>query len=423
LKTYHKNPRQITERQFKDLEKWLEELGDLGGIVHDLNSDEVIGGNQRARVFDILKAESAPIVLTDEFDPPTKQGTVALGYIQWRGEQYGYRQVRWTARQCEQANVVANRAGGGWDWDVLANEFKMGDLLEWGFTEFDFQMAGVALPEDEPPDDPGPQIDKAAELQKKWGTALGQVWELGEHRMVCGDCTDKAVVEAVMRGEGIDALITDPPYSSGGQFRSDRSQSTREKYVQSGTRVTRRNFSGDNKDQRAFLSWASYWLGDAFANSNNGAITIIFVDWRQLPLMTDAVQWGGWVWRNIITWWKPGIRMQRGRFSLSAEYLIYASRGVPVEGEQSPQNVLSFPPVDQKDHIAEKPVDLLCILIGVTLTGAVIYDPFLGSGTTLIACERLGRKCRGIEIEPKYIAVTLERWHQMTGVEPVLVSG
>jgi hypothetical protein len=140
MKTYHKNPRQITERQFKDLEKWLEELGDLGGIVHDLNSDEVIGGNQRARVFDILRQENAPIVLTDEFSPPTRQGTVALGYIQWRGEQYGYRQVRWTARQCEQANVVANRAGGAWDWDVLANEFEMGDLLEWGFKDFELGL-------------------------------------------------------------------------------------------------------------------------------------------------------------------------------------------------------------------------------------------------------------------------------------------
>jgi len=161
MKTYHKNPRQITRKQFSDLEKWLEELGDLGGIVHDLNSDEVIGGNQRARVFDILKAENAPIVLTDEFDPPTRQGTVALGYIQWRGERYGYRQVRWTERQCEQANIVANRAGGEWDWDVLANEFEMGDLLTWGFDETQLFGAGMMVPDFQPVGiDEQPRLDQ-----------------------------------------------------------------------------------------------------------------------------------------------------------------------------------------------------------------------------------------------------------------------
>ncbi|MHC4088693.1 MAG: hypothetical protein ACYSVY_00170 [Planctomycetota bacterium] len=137
MKTYHKNPRKISEKQFSDLEKWLEELDDLSGIVHDLNSDEVVGGNQRARVFDILQKKDAPIVLTDEFDPPTRQGTVALGYIQWRGERYGYRQVRWTPEQCEKANIVPNIAGGNWDWDKLQNQFKSADLLEWGFTEWE----------------------------------------------------------------------------------------------------------------------------------------------------------------------------------------------------------------------------------------------------------------------------------------------
>lgn len=135
MKTYHKNPRHITDKQLSDLEIWLEELGDLSGIVHDLNTDEIIGGNQRARVFDILHDNNASITITDTFSPPTHQGTVALGYIQWRGERYTYRQVRWTERQCEQANIVANRAGGQWDFDELANSFEVGELLEWGFEE------------------------------------------------------------------------------------------------------------------------------------------------------------------------------------------------------------------------------------------------------------------------------------------------
>jgi hypothetical protein len=149
MKPYHKNPRQITKQQFENLERTLEELGDLSGIVHDLNSNEVIGGNQRARVFEILRNENAPIVITDTFVPPTKQGTIALGYIEWRGERYSYRQVRWTPRQCEKGNIVSNYGGGDTDYDILANEFEVGDLLTWGFDEAELGMAGFDLLGDE----------------------------------------------------------------------------------------------------------------------------------------------------------------------------------------------------------------------------------------------------------------------------------
>jgi DNA modification methylase len=386
MKTYHKNPRQITEKQFKDLEKWLEELGDLGGIVHDLNSDEVIGGNQRARVFDILRQENAPVVLTDEFDP-----------IQWRGERYGYRQVRWTARQCEQANVVANRAGGAWDWDVLANEFEMGDLLEWGFTEFDFQMAGLALPEDEPPEDPGPQIDKAAELQEKWGTALGQVWELGEHRLVCGDCTDEAVVEAVMRGERARYGFNDPPYGidvdtgwlSALNVKRGKPPNVSDDRLQGddGTFDASICFGFDK-----WLTWGFPYVGSAEASG--------WLVWDKWPGV-DGGGMGNPVEMASTNLW-TGFRLVRvmwgGYYKASGE--------------------------SREPHPTQKPIGVIEPYIAqYTAPKVLIADFVLGSGTTLIACERLGRKCRGIEIEPKYIAVTLERWHQMTGVEPVLVSG
>lgn len=214
-----------------------------------------------------------------------------------------------------------------------------------------------------------------------------------------GDC-----LEILPTLSGVDALITDPPYSSGGQFRGDRTKKTSLKYVQTGSEITcKADFSGDNRDQRAFLTWSSIWFSQALRCSNPGAVACIFTDWRQLPTMTDAVQCGGWVWRNLVTWWKPGIRMQRGRFSSSAEYVVYASSGVPVEGEQSPQNVLSIAPVggEDKDHIAEKPLELMEALIGVTLPGAVILDPFMGSGTTGVAAVRTGRQFIGIEIDER----------------------
>lgn len=200
----------------------------------------------------------------------------------------------------------------------------------------------------------------------------------------------------------IDAVVTDPPYSSGGSFRSDRMLAPSKKYPRSDAVLTCRvEFSGDNRDQRSFLTWSSIWLGMLLRASKPGATLYVFSDWRQLPTMTDAVQCGGWVWRNLVTWHKPGVRMQRGRFSLSAEYIVCASAGVPNEGEKSPQNVVQFAPVgsEDKEHIAEKPVALLETICETTPPGALVVDPFMGSGTTGVACAGLGRRFVGIEVD------------------------
>ena len=137
MKQYHKNPRQITQKQYGNLADWLGQLGDLSGVVHDLNTDEIIGGNQRSRVFDINNCE---IVLAEQYAEPDKQGTIAHGYVVWQGAKYAYRQVCWTPKQCEMANIVANKAGGTFDFDILANEFEIDELLEWGFESFELGL-------------------------------------------------------------------------------------------------------------------------------------------------------------------------------------------------------------------------------------------------------------------------------------------
>lgn len=140
MKPYHKNPRRLTEKQHADLKNWLRELGDLSGIVHDLNSGEIIGGNMRSRVFDVDKCE---IELVAKLEQPDEQGTVAHGFIFWEGNRYAYREVRWTPKQCEKANIVANKAGGEWDYDVLANAFDVADLVEFGFDEAELGVFAV----------------------------------------------------------------------------------------------------------------------------------------------------------------------------------------------------------------------------------------------------------------------------------------
>ena len=240
---------------------------------------------------------------------------------------------------------------------------------------------------------------------------------LPENTIICGDCLE---VMKDWPDNCVDAVITDPPYSSGGQFRGDRALPTANKYIQTGSVDTcRDNFTGDNRDQRSYLLWCSMWLSQCHRVTKPGGVILIFSDWRQLPTMTDAIQCGGWVWRNIATWWKPGIRMQRGRFSSSAEYIVYGSNGPVNPGECSPQNVFAFQGVPGKDkkHIAEKPLEVLCLLVGLTQKESTVLDPFCGSGAICMAAKMLGRRYIGIDISEKYCQIARQRLEAVdTGV-------
>jgi hypothetical protein len=147
MQHYHKNPRTITKKQFADLQDSLKRLGDLSGVVHDLSSDEIIGGNQRMDVFDL---KTAQIELVERLDAPDAQGTVARGWVIWQGQKYTYRAVMWDAKTREEANIRANKAGGDWNMDILANQFEIPDLIEWGFKPFELGVVDEPIkPEDE----------------------------------------------------------------------------------------------------------------------------------------------------------------------------------------------------------------------------------------------------------------------------------
>lgn len=211
---------------------------------------------------------------------------------------------------------------------------------------------------------------------------------------------------------GVGAVVTDPPYSSGGAFRGDRAQQTSVKYVNSDTKEYRPEFAGDNRDQRAYLAWCSLWMSAARHAAVVGAPIVCFTDWRQLPTTTDALQCAGWIWRNIGTWWKPGIRMQFGRFSSSAEYIAYGTNGLVVPGQGSPQNVISCPPESEKEHIAQKPISVMRWALQVVPPGATVLDPFMGSGTTLHAARDLGHRVIGIDVDERYCEMAAKRLAQ-----------
>lgn len=232
---------------------------------------------------------------------------------------------------------------------------------------------------------------------------------IGPCRLIQGDCLE---VLARLEPESVDAVITDPPYSSGGAFRSDRTQKTVAKYVHTGTICHRNEFSGDSRDQRSFLAWCSLWLNASRYATKSGGVLCCFTDWRQLPVMADAIQSGGWVWRNIATWWKPGCRMQKGRFSTSAEYVVYGTNGPhDSDGAESPQNVFSCATLsgEEKEHIAEKPLEVSRWVAGVARRGGVVLDPFMGSGSFGEAAMLSGRPFIGIDCDAISFDIAVSR--------------
>lgn len=209
----------------------------------------------------------------------------------------------------------------------------------------------------------------------------------------------------------VDAVVADPPYSSGGVSLSARQSDPAQKYQQSGTKRAYPPMLGDGKDQRSFTAWAALWLSECWRICKDGAPLMVFTDWRQLPSLTDALQAAGWFWLGIVVWNKRSSRPQMGKFRQQAEYVLFASKGrfVPTTRACLP-GVYDYPVITgQKVHLTSKPVALLKDLLAVTREGGTVLDPFIGGGTTALAALETGRKCVGIELSKDYAAIAAER--------------
>lgn len=292
-----------------------------------------------------------------------------------------------TEKEREKLTVFLHKgAAGEWDFDTLANEFELDELLEWGFDPKDLDLN---LWQSDPPEDPGAQIDKAEELRQKWNVESGQLWQLGEHRLICGDCTDKAVVERVMDVPAM--MLADPPYNVGLDY-GDKTD--------------------DKRNPEEFWKWQHSWFELAAQKTEQQIITpgcINFEKWLIEFEPHHVCVWdkgeGANTYGRITKYWAWEPIMCHGKFERRrhTDVFRYSALGA------------------NPGHPCPKPIELWSDIIASFSDGA-IFDPFLGSGTTLIACERLGRKCRAVEISPAYCAVAIERWHQMTGKEPVLLD-
>lgn len=208
----------------------------------------------------------------------------------------------------------------------------------------------------------------------------------------------------------VDAVLTDPPYSSGGMTLNSKQQDPSKKYL-SAKFKTYPPMLGDNKDQRSFTSWSILWLHECWRAAKNGAPLMLFTDWRQLPSLTDAMQGAGWLWLGIVPWDKPNSRPQLGKFKQQCEYVLFGSKGKFERAHNKCLPGLYRYSVNgaSKVHTTSKPLELIIDLLEVTKSEALVLDPFIGGGTTPLACKQTGRGCIGIELSKEYYQIAIER--------------
>jgi len=227
-----------------------------------------------------------------------------------------------------------------------------------------------------------------------------------------GDCLN---VLPTLAAGSVDAVVTDPPYSSGGMMRGDRMASTRNKYQSSDVIEEFACFSGDNRDQRGYSYWVALWLSVCRTICAPGAMLCQFTDWRQLPTTTDSVQAGGWVWRGIAPWDKVVARPVPNRFRSQCEYIVWATNGprsIDTDGATYASGVISVTttPTADREHSTQKPVELMKEVCAVAAKDdEAVLDPFMGSGTTGVACIQTGRRFIGIELDAGYFDIAKRR--------------
>jgi site-specific DNA-methyltransferase (adenine-specific) len=214
----------------------------------------------------------------------------------------------------------------------------------------------------------------------------------------------------------IDALITDPPYSSGGQNITNRVANPKNKY---GVGQKTPDFSGDNRDQRSYEKWLYLWLSESQRVLKAGGFIMLFTDWRQLSSTIDSLQVGGFTFRGVVPWHKPHVRPQPGRFQGQCEYVIWGSNGHLPMDRSAPvfKGFYTYTAPRDKQHMTQKPLELMRDLIQIVPEGGSILDPFMGSGTTGVAALLENRSFYGCELSEHYYNVAKKRLEEVDGTQ------
>lgn len=297
--------------------------------------------------------------------------------------------------------IKDNGSFGEWDTDMLAREWGDMDLQGWGVPKWESPEPDdrrAASEDDFDPDD--------ADVAER--CVLGDLWQLGDHRLICGDSTDVQVLERLMEGAEADMLLTDPPYN----------------VAYEGKTKDRMKIANDNMDDGEFLDFLrSAFSSAATVLKPGGAYYIWHASTEAANFLKAANEALGDV-RSVLVWVKNAAVLSRSDYHWRHEPCLYGWKPGAghyfIDKHDETTVIEEKKPMRNGDHPTMKPIPLFGRQIAnSTRRGETVLDIFGGSGTTVIACEQIGRKARVVELNPHYCDVIITRWEQLTGREAV----
>lgn len=412
-----KNPRVIRDAKFKLLKKSIEEDPEMLGLREILlfpfgGKYIIIGGNMRYQALKDLGYTTAIVkILPSDFTPEKLRAIV----------------------------IKDNSGFGEWNWDDLANEWEAAQLIDWGLDVPELNK--VKADEEAEEDDYNPSDD----LEKPAKTREGDIYALGNHRLICGDSTDPQIIDILCGSTIVDLYLTDPPYNVD-YASKNKALSAAEK----GNRI-QKEIANDRMADGQFKEFLNKALNAADRHLKPGGVFYIWHAGTEGFNFISAVKETGWEFKQVLIWnknnmvlgrqdyqwkhepclygWKPGA----GHYFIDSrsQLTVYQNEA----GEFDPDKMTKAELVELVKKIGQLPTDIIdedkplrsadrptmkplklmgrCVK-NSTRPGEVVLDSFGGSGSTLMACEQLGRVCFTVELDPHYVDVIIKRWEEYT---------
>jgi len=371
------NPRRISDHDLKSLRRSLRSFGTVEPIVVNRRSGRIVGGHQRVKAAAAEGMASLPVVYVDLDDHAEKQ-----------------------------LNLALNRVSGEWDPELLGKllsdlEAEGADLELTGFAEE--ELARLLAKARGGLTDP----DEAPEPEAVALTQAGDLIALGGHRLLCGDATSADAVAALLGDVKPGLMVTNPPYGVD-YDPAWRDEAAKKSHISYGDRAVGRVANDGRAD------WFAAWMNFL------GPVAYVWHSAIHQAEVEASLVAAGFAVRSQIIWAKSSFAISRGHYHWQHEPCFYAVRKNATgnwAGDRSQSTLWSIPhSKSETGHGTQKPVECMRRPIeNNSNAGQAVYDPFLGSGTTIIAAEMTGRSCYGLEIDPRYCDVIVKRWQAFTG--------
>jgi len=359
IKTNPNNPRLVKDDKFDKLVNSIKTFPEMLKIRPIVVNDDmiVLGGNMRLKACKEAGLKEVPIIKASNL----------------------------TEEQQREFIIKDNVGFGEWDWEMIANEWDKDEVESWGLDLPLFESEEVLEAEEDDFDTTPPEIPI---------TVLGDLYEIGEHRLLCGDSTCSDTVAKLMNGEKADVMVTDPPYGINLNTDYSKMGSTTTKY----DKIKGDDSEFDLKDVISISGTKEQyiWGGDYFVNS---------LDWMS---------------GTQIIWAKRHSEEENKVFGSAFESLWVSYKCKKV--------IFFIRPINQSserlgEHPTQKPIECMSRCIEMSKLKGVIYDSFLGSGSTMVASHQLKRKCYGMELDPKYCDVIVNRMMKLDESLKVKLNG